>query len=488
MYKMKECLLFYMYRMINYPFSLNFCKIWLFWIVLWMTLFINKAQRSPPIKDFQLGCPDDEIILYREGDLLIGGVFTLSAGTVNMTSIDARSVLCCAERDPKLFLNVLALNFAIDNINQNPEILPNITLGFHVTDSCIYSSMAVRNVLSILSGPQKTVPNYSCSGKDKLVGFIGDHFSVTTIPMAQILGIYGYTQISYGATDYSLTNRFLYPHVFRTLQNDHVQYMTIVKLLKQFGWTWVGILASKDDEGDTVRDIFTNYLNSNGICVEFTITIGPYMRISKINGKHQLLDIIATVNKSIAKVIVVCGSYVSDHILFLYHLAFYNKTFIFPPLWSPSPSLYTPMDAFNGSLAVEIHPLIFPDKENFFDGTDKIKCLNNITDSLNHLSLARCMSANKENKNSSILCPAFYDTSIYEFYPNLFHCVLQGTPPQIYYAVEAMAKALHDMNQFYKGKSYAKQHHYYRHKVEYITFFMDLGNIQNNTILEMIIM
>ncbi|XP_077334587.1 uncharacterized protein LOC143975928 [Lithobates pipiens] len=113
-----------------------------------------------------------------------------------------REVLCKFGFHGTIFNAMMALYscpsaqvLTADNINQNPEILPNITLGFHVTDSCIYSSMAVRNVLSILSGPQKTVPNYSCSGKDKLVGFIGDHFSVTTIPMAQILGIYGYTQL-----------------------------------------------------------------------------------------------------------------------------------------------------------------------------------------------------------------------------------------------------------------------------------------------------
>ncbi|XP_077334210.1 vomeronasal type-2 receptor 26-like [Lithobates pipiens] len=465
MYQMKECLLFYMYRRIKSPFSLNFYKVRLFWIVMWMTLVINKAQWTPPTKDVQLGYPDDEVIFYREGDLLIGGVFTISAGIGNTTGIDAKSVLCCAERDAKLFLNVLALNLAISNINQNPEILPNITLGFHITDSCLYTSMAVRSLLSILSGPQKTVPNYYCSGEDKLVGFIGGHFSLTTIPMAQILGIYGYTQISYGATDYSLTNRFIYPHVFRTLQNDHVQYMTIVKLLKLFGWTWVGILASEDDEGDKVRDMLTKYLNSNGICVEFTISIGRHMYINKIENGYKLLNSITTMNKSTAKVIVVCGSYLSDNTLIWYSDVFYNKTFIFPPLWSPSPSLVTPMDVFNGSLAVELHPLIFPDKDIFFDEADKIKSLNNVTESLHLLLLARCMSANKDNKNSSILCPEFHNTSFYEFYPNLSNFVHQGTPSRIYYAVKAMAEALHDMNQFYKAKYDNKQHHYYRHKL-----------------------
>ncbi|KAM9308489.1 vomeronasal type-2 receptor 26-like [Gastrophryne carolinensis] len=56
---------------------------------------------------------------------------------------------------------------------------------------------AVRNVLEILSGPTKTVPNYHCGGSGKIVGFIGDHLSVTSIPMAQLLTFYGYTQVDF---------------------------------------------------------------------------------------------------------------------------------------------------------------------------------------------------------------------------------------------------------------------------------------------------
>lgn len=93
-------------------------------------------------------------------------------------------------------MNLLAFLYAIDNINQDPDILPNITLGFHLYDSWLEPRKGVQSVLQILSGPNGTFPNYSCKGQGKLAGVIGDHYSSTTIPIAQILGLYRYTQVS----------------------------------------------------------------------------------------------------------------------------------------------------------------------------------------------------------------------------------------------------------------------------------------------------
>ncbi|XP_044131201.1 vomeronasal type-2 receptor 26-like [Bufo gargarizans] len=179
-----------------------------------------------------------------------------------------------AERqDFKGFIHSLIFFFAIDNINRDPDILPNITLGYHIYDSCLDRRLAVKHVLHLLSGPDTLIPNYSCTGHGQLAGIIGDHHSSTTIPAAQILGIYGHPQISYGATEHSLSDRFLYPHVFRSVQNHHIHNMVITKLLEHFGWTWVGILVSDDDTGENELQILTKYMREHGICAAFTIKL-----------------------------------------------------------------------------------------------------------------------------------------------------------------------------------------------------------------------
>ncbi|XP_073411194.1 vomeronasal type-2 receptor 26-like [Dendrobates tinctorius] len=168
-------------------------------------------------------------------------------------------------------ISYLIFLFAIDNINKNPDILPNITLGYHLYDSCSDGRLAARHVLHFLSGPDGTIPNYSSMGRGRLVGVVGDQSSAPTMAAAQILGLYGYPQISYGSTDHSLSDRRHYPHVFRTVQNHHIHNMVITKLLKHFGWTWVGILISDDGIGENELQILTKHMREHGICVAFTI-------------------------------------------------------------------------------------------------------------------------------------------------------------------------------------------------------------------------
>ncbi|XP_073442886.1 vomeronasal type-2 receptor 26-like [Dendrobates tinctorius] len=88
-----------------------------------------------------------------------------------------------------------ALIFKPDEINKNPYILPNVTLGYHVTDSCNNENKAIENLLQILSGPGDIVPNYSCLGNGKLVGVVGDQSSKTSLQIIEHLNVYGYTQI-----------------------------------------------------------------------------------------------------------------------------------------------------------------------------------------------------------------------------------------------------------------------------------------------------
>ncbi|XP_040191924.1 vomeronasal type-2 receptor 26-like [Rana temporaria] len=96
------------------------------------------------------------------------------------------------------YRHLLAFIFAIDEINRSPDIFPNITLGYHVYDSCGHANKAIKDVLQILSGHTKEAPNYSCMERGALAGFIGDLHSDTTLQMAQLLNLYGYTQVPRG--------------------------------------------------------------------------------------------------------------------------------------------------------------------------------------------------------------------------------------------------------------------------------------------------
>ncbi|XP_043915207.1 vomeronasal type-2 receptor 26-like [Protopterus annectens] len=90
---------------------------------------------------------------------------------------------------------VRAIVFAVNEINQNYNILPNITLGFNIYDSCFLESRATGCTLQLLSGRQWAIPNYGCRMTPILPAIIGDEAAAATLQMATLLRIYKFPQL-----------------------------------------------------------------------------------------------------------------------------------------------------------------------------------------------------------------------------------------------------------------------------------------------------
>nr|XP_034992718.1 vomeronasal type-2 receptor 26-like [Zootoca vivipara] len=95
----------------------------------------------------------------------------------------------------KFYQHILALVFAIDEINENPKVLPNLTLGFHIYDSYYDAKMTYRTTLDLLFNSHTFVPNYKCGYQENVIGVIGGLSSEVTSCMADILGLYKIPQL-----------------------------------------------------------------------------------------------------------------------------------------------------------------------------------------------------------------------------------------------------------------------------------------------------
>ena len=85
--------------------------------------------------------------------------------------------------------------FTIEEINKDPDLLPNITLGFHIYNTYPSDVSTLEGSLMWLSGQGLAVPNNHCEKQGKAVAVIGGATSELSIQMATLLELYKYPQV-----------------------------------------------------------------------------------------------------------------------------------------------------------------------------------------------------------------------------------------------------------------------------------------------------
>ncbi|XP_034367967.1 vomeronasal type-2 receptor 26-like [Arvicanthis niloticus] len=213
---------------------------------------------------------------YQDGDFVIGGLFSL-----RVTSGDNRYT--CNFNDTwyfpefvyedltKNYQHMLAMVFAIENINKDQNILFNMSLGFYLFNVDFIEVKAVESSLALLSGESPPVPNYSCRPEktDKLVAVIGGISTGISTQISLVLSLYNVPQISYAPFDQSLGTRVQLQSPYQFPSPTTVLYQGIIQLLLYFSWVWVGLLVPDDIRGEVfIRDI-TEEMTNHGLCVAF---------------------------------------------------------------------------------------------------------------------------------------------------------------------------------------------------------------------------
>ncbi|OCT56611.1 hypothetical protein XELAEV_18004644mg [Xenopus laevis] len=431
-------------------------------------VFVDPACRLSIIEAYE------EYEYIHEGDVTIGGILTVNSFIIPFTESDeGPDSLMCVSAMLQFYRQLVDFIFAIEKINNDPILLANVTLGYHIYDSCGDPRKAVRSVFQILSGTREPVPNYSCVGKRNIAGFIGDLTSDTTVPIAQILSLFGYAQISYGATGSLLSNRVAFPYFFRTVESDNSHYFALSKLLKYFGWTWVGIIIFSENNEDL--KLLSHHLSNNGICVEFHIKIHNYNTDVNYEPYKEIIQ------NSLTSVIVFCGT-ASMHMiggLSLLSDAFSTKTIIVSFTVAANSQIldYAPK-LFMGCLGLLqyfSYSLDSPERRLFLETIyplkyPKDKLLENIW-----IRYYSCLSEDQDKntlfakiyKHKLQNCTGWERISHLHQFDNKFYS------PRVLLSVNTMSRALHDIHVSHSKQAltskivYKFQLHYYLRNILY---------------------
>ncbi|XP_067363661.1 extracellular calcium-sensing receptor-like [Channa argus] len=162
--------------------------------------------------------------------------------------------------------------FAVEEINTNSNLLPNVTLGYSLYDNCGALVIGFRAALVLASGQEEQFLFLeNCLGNPPVLGIVGDSYSTFSIASSNVLGLFRLPMVSHFATCSCLSNRQRFPSFFRTIPSDAFQVGAMIQILKHFGWTWVGLLVIDDDYGLHVARSFKSDLDKSGVgCLAYT--------------------------------------------------------------------------------------------------------------------------------------------------------------------------------------------------------------------------
>ncbi|XP_031758631.1 vomeronasal type-2 receptor 26-like [Xenopus tropicalis] len=239
---------------------------------------------------------------FRDGDFILGAVLHLR--DFHLSPSGDRKDIFCMRFSLRYYRHLLVFKFAIEEINRSSWILPNVTLGYQIFDSCGAEPKALSGALDIFSGRDYRIPNYACLKNMKLIGLLGDLSSTSSYPIAQLAGLFRYPQVSYGATDPVYNDRIQFPSFYRTVPNELSEMNGIVQILKHFGWKWVGLIVSSSESGKQALDRIRKGIESYGGCVAFSIFLSEARFSSYFSFLIEAKSIVNKINQKDVDVIV----------------------------------------------------------------------------------------------------------------------------------------------------------------------------------------
>ncbi|KAF7218573.1 extracellular calcium-sensing receptor-like, partial [Nothobranchius furzeri] len=166
--------------------------------------------------------------------------------------------------------------------------------------------------------------------------------------------------VSYFATCACLSDKQQYPTFFRTIPSDQFQADALAKLVKHFGWTWIGVVRSDTDYGNYGVASFLNAAQKVGICVEYSES---FLRTDSQSKIQRVADVIRRSTALIVVTFIDSG----DLIVLLDELALEPpppRQWIMSDRWVADPYLMT-YSFCEGAIGFAIQQSIIPGLKEF---------------------------------------------------------------------------------------------------------------------------
>ena len=182
---------------------------------------------------------------YKDGDVMLGGLFSLHMG---------------GKFSAKEFGRAEAAIFAIDMVNKNSSLLPNVSIGYDIRNYCDSRALAMQVAYDFkrnsdpvfMCKSNSTTSEKSSSTKwarsKAISGLIGPSTSASAVLVASLLQVAGIPVISATTTSEELSSTY-YANIFRTVPSNTWVAKAMADIIERFNWTYVAAIGLDDSYG-----------------------------------------------------------------------------------------------------------------------------------------------------------------------------------------------------------------------------------------------
>ena len=207
---------------------------------------------------------------YKDGDVIVGGLLN-----IHYSGTDDH----CTEFSAIGLGYVEATIFAIEKINKNSTILPNVTIGYDLRDYCWSNARAMKITYDFMCDGDpvhmsnqniSTSPTRYVKETKTISALLGPTESGSAVLVGSLLQVSDIPAISPSVTSDELSSQ-MYKDFFRTVPPDRWQAKVMADIIELFNWTYVAAVGLDDSYGQNgISALEKESYNRGTFCIAFS--------------------------------------------------------------------------------------------------------------------------------------------------------------------------------------------------------------------------
>ena len=214
---------------------------------------------------------NDMVSVHLPGDIILRGLFPVHE--------KGEHTACGPTVYNRGVQRLEAMLFAVDRVNNDDTLLPNITIGVHILDTCSQDTYALNQSLQFVRSSlnnldtsafecaDRSLPKLKKNSSGPVFGVIGGSYSSVSLQVANLLRLFHIPQISPASTAKALSDKSRFDLFARTVPPDNFQSAALVDIVKSLNWSYVSSIYSEGSYGEYGIEQFNKDASERNVCV-----------------------------------------------------------------------------------------------------------------------------------------------------------------------------------------------------------------------------